>query len=100
MVEHKKGNPMTRKEIIGEIKEHIACYMTVKDLKKLLERYPDDMPIVVPEMDFDKGKFALMCDHTQHVYVPESRFKGNLYGVKTFGIDDDECMEVLVLWPS
>ena len=91
---------MTRKEIIGEIKEHIACYITVKDLKRLLENYPEDMPVVVPEMDFDRNKFALMCEHTQNVYVPLTPFKGELYGAKTFGIDDDECMEVLVLWPS
>jgi len=95
----KKGRIMTRKEMINRMKNGTTTLLTVGDLKELLEKYPDDMPVVLPEADFDDGVFSLLLSHTQHLYVPETPYKGDIHGAKVHGVDDDEHVEVLVLWP-
>jgi len=90
---------MTKKEIIKKFRQDKSWYITVGELKKRLNDYPDDMPIILSK-DEEGNSFSPLCENGMYIYVPETTFHGEeVHGSVIHGLEEDECIEVVVLWP-
>lgn len=81
--------------------------MKVKELRKILKNYPDDM-IIVMSSDPEGNSFSPLFDTSVNMYLAEGVWYGSIYvmngDIGTLGYTEEdrapeEAVPALVLWP-
>lgn len=69
--------------------------MTVKELKDLLDTYPDDF-LVVMSKDSEGNGFSPLDCIDEVGYDPDNRYSGQIYSIEEESAD---TIEAICLWP-
>ena len=72
--------------------------MTIKELKDQLNKYPDDMPVVLSQ-DSEGNQHRPLADVSDGLYEPEFEWAGMVLAEEDEETASDKAYQACVLWP-